>query len=304
MTAPHAGSDPGHRSDAELAELVLRLARAADVDTVVCGSHDGELPRSLYALDPRVRTITATAHDATLEALRADGFEAFRFPVLRADKYRQARHVVAMAVRLGRLSAAGLVACALSHGATDGHGDLVVITDVEPASAEVALSEITHLADGVRTDVVRAAMRVACQISRVATRKQAGAILVLGDSEEVLRGARALIPNPFERTAESSRRLTGPEAQDVVVELAKLDGAFVVRGDGLIRTAGTLLAVSAGDVELPQGLGARHAAAAGITARTAATAIAVSATDGKVRVFKDGRMVLKTDAEVLVPFLE
>jgi len=80
--------------------------------------------------------------------------------------------------------------------------------------------------------------------------------------------------------------------------LAKLDGAFIVRGDGLIQTAGTFLASPEIEVVLPTGLGARHLAAAAVTKRTASTAVVVSATDGNVRAFSGGSMVLHIDSEV------
>jgi DNA integrity scanning protein DisA with diadenylate cyclase activity len=83
-----------------------------------------------------------------------------------------------------------------------------------------------------------------------------------------------------------------------MVELSKLDGAFVVRGDGLIQSAGVFLATSKVDLELPAGLGARHMAAVATTARTMATGIVVSATDGNVRIFSGGRMVLRIDPDI------
>ena len=92
--------------------------------------------------------------------------------------------------------------------------------------------------------------------------------------------------------------LLDPETHEMIIELAKLDGAFVVRGDGLVRTAGTFLAASGVDVEVPKGLGARHVAAAAVTARTRACAIAISATDSYVRVFSGGRVVLEMDPHV------
>ena len=73
---------------------------------------------------------------------------------------------------------------------------------------------------------------------------------------------------------------------------------FVVRGDGLIQTAGTFLASPEVDVVLPGGLGARHLAAAAATKRTTSTAIVVSATDGNVRVFSGGSKVLHIDPDV------
>ena len=90
---------------------------------------------------------------------------------------------------------------------------------------------------------------------------------------------------------------------EMLVELAKLDGAFVVCGDGLVRTAGTFLAASGTDAGVPKGLGARHVAAA-VTARTRACAIAVSATDGDVRVFSGGQIVLHMDPQVALAHLQ
>jgi DNA integrity scanning protein DisA with diadenylate cyclase activity len=115
---------------------------------------------------------------------------------------------------------------------------------------------------------------------------------------EVLEGSHQLIPNPFKGHEDDLRRLTNPAIHDTLIELAKLDGAFVIRGDGYIQSAAVFLATGEGEIQIPTGLGARHAAAAAVTARSRATAIVVSATDGNVRVFSDGKMVMKLDPDV------
>ena len=121
---------------------------------------------------------------------------------------------------------------------------------------------------------------------------------MLGNSLKVLEGSRQLISNPFKGHEHAARTHTNMDIHDAFVELSKLDGAFVVRGDGFIQTAGVFLAAFEVDVELPGGLGARHAAAAAVTARTAATGSVVSATDGNVRFFFAGRMVLRMDPDI------
>lgn len=79
----------------------------------------------------------------------------------------------------------------------------------------------------------------------------------------------------------------------------------MIRGDGLIQTANTFLGAQADEeveirpekeeLELPEGLGSRHVASAAITAYTESTAVVVSETDGNIRVFSGGKMVLKMD---------
>ena len=94
--------------------------------------------------------------------------------------------------------------------------------------------------------------------------------------------------------------VTNSGMRDTIVELAKLDGAFIIRGDGLVRTASAYLEWAEHDVEVPPGLGARHVAAAAVTARTDATAVVVSKTDGHIRVFADGKLVTQMDPDLTV----
>jgi DNA integrity scanning protein DisA with diadenylate cyclase activity len=159
---------------------------------------------------------------------------------------------------------------------------------------------LLKLTDGVRPQALEAALAVASQIGRVVRRggTRIGAIFILGDSLNVLKGSRQLVPNPFQGHEDAYRRLTNPEIHDALIELSKLDGAFVVRGDGYIQSAAVFLATGDVETQLPSGLGARHFAAASVTARTAATAVVVSATDGRVRAFANGQMVLQLDPEV------
>jgi DNA integrity scanning protein DisA with diadenylate cyclase activity len=118
-----------------------------------------------------------------------------------------------------------------------------------------------------------------------------GATFVLGDSDRVLAQSRSLVLNPFRGHAEADRNVLDPTLEETIKEFATLDGAFVVRGDGVVLTAGTqLMPVERPDV-LPKGLGTRHAAAAAITASTGAVALVLSQSTGTVSVFKSGRMV-------------
>jgi hypothetical protein len=118
-----------------------------------------------------------------------------------------------------------------------------------------------------------------------------GTLFVLGDSEQVLAQSRGLVLNPFYGHPEAERNILDPTLAETIKEFAALDGAFVVRGDGVVLTAGTQLLPTAAHSPLPGGLGTRHAAAAGITASTAAVAVCVSQSTGTVSVFKSGQLV-------------
>jgi len=128
---------------------------------------------------------------------------------------------------------------------------------VQSSIEYLAVSDLLKLTDGIRPTVLEVAVEIACKIGRAARRgTRLGAIFMLGDSIKVLEGCKQLIPNPFRGHDDASRRLTNPDIKSALVELAKLDGAFVVRGDGFIQTAGTFLASTEVDIKLPSGLGA------------------------------------------------
>jgi hypothetical protein len=64
------------------------------------------------------------------------------------------------------------------------------------------------------------------------------------------------------------------------------------RGDGVMETCGAYIrTASQEEFELPRGLGARHHAAAAITAVTDSTAVTVSESTGSVTIFRGGRII-------------
>ena len=119
-----------------------------------------------------------------------------------------------------------------------------------------------------------------------------GTIFILGDSVRVLAQSRQLVINPFHGYPEEDRNVLDPRLEETIKEFSAIDGAFVVRGDGVVLAAGRYLAPPAKlDEPLPQGLGTRHEAAAGITEATEALAICVSQSTGTVSIFKRGRLL-------------
>ena len=120
--------------------------------------------------------------------------------------------------------------------------------------------------------------------------KRTGALLVVGDARHVVEHAEQMILNPFKGYDEKHRNILDQTMTETVKEYSSLDGAFIIRGNGVVETAGARIKVGLSE-GLPSGLGARHAAAAGITANTKSIALTVSESDGTVRVWRAGRLV-------------
>ena len=287
------------RPDEDLAQMVISVAKAAQVDAIICITETGSLAQHLYRLSDDFRVIATTTNSKTYDTLTKAGLEVIHLPLHTADKYTQIRHAISVVLQSTSISIGDLVICAIGHDVYQEGGNLVVLTEMEAGIEKLAVSDLLKLTDGIRPILLEVAVAVACKIGRAARRgTRLGAIFMLGDSLKVLEGSKQLIPNPFQGHDDTRRRLTNPEIHHAVLELSKLDGAFVIRGDGFIQTAGTFLASIDIEIELPPGLGARHFAAAAVTKRTAATAVVVSATDGNVRAFSGGKMVLQMDPDV------
>jgi DNA integrity scanning protein DisA with diadenylate cyclase activity len=100
--------------------------------------------------------------------------------------------------------------------------------------------------------------------------------------------------NPFQGYSEDERNIMNPEVRHALHAFSVLDGAFVMREDGVVLAAGRYLNFDERkDIDVPLGLGARHMAAAGISRDSTAVAIVVSQTSGSVRVFRNGKVALE-----------
>jgi diadenylate cyclase len=119
-----------------------------------------------------------------------------------------------------------------------------------------------------------------------------GTLFVVGDSDSVLAQSHQLVINPFHGYPENERNVLDPRLEETIKEFSAIDGAFVIRGDGVVLNAGRYLAPR-GKLEepLPHGLGTRHEAAASITVSTDSVAFCVSQSTGTISIYKKGRLI-------------
>jgi len=131
--------------------------------------------------------------------------------------------------------------------------------------------------------------------------KPVGSIFVLGDHEKVLSLSSQLVFNPFQGHPEDDLNLNQPQVKESLKEFSSIDGAFVIREDGVVLAAGRYLNVSYHGEALPQGLGTRHAAGAAITQATNAVAFAISESTGRVTIFKGGKILTVIEKAPPIP---
>ena len=150
-------------------------------------------------------------------------------------------------------------------------------------------------AEGVSAGVMDALIELAVSIGVEGWEgRPVGALFVVGDSSTVMEKSRQLTLNPFQGYSEDEKNIMNPDVRHALHAFAVLDGAFIVREDGVVVAAGRYLNFDEEkELDVPLGLGARHMAAAGISRDTEAIAIVVSQTSGSVRVFRRGKAALE-----------
>jgi DNA integrity scanning protein DisA with diadenylate cyclase activity len=154
--------------------------------------------------------------------------------------------------------------------------------------------EGVKLGEEFNSQVVDALIQLALQVGQEGFEGHPiGTIITIGDHTTVLEKSRQMTINPFQGLSEAERNVLDPKIREAIKNFSVLDGAFVIREDGVVLAAGRYLSATDDAVKIPLGLGARHAAAAGITSTTHCIALVVSQTSGAVRLFKGGNIVLE-----------
>ena len=128
--------------------------------------------------------------------------------------------------------------------------------------------------------------------------KKLGTIFILGDLNSLEKYLDQLVLNPFKGHPKRSRNIHDKDFFETIREYATLDGAFILNNTGVVERAGAYLNPPASNkVNMRKGFGARHAAAANLTAVTDALAITVSESSSSVVVFFEGSIILELNSK-------
>ncbi|GEM_PF-484213 len=247
-------------------------------------------------LQPRIIYVTRTDNNEDIRELAvADSAEVLKVPDIQLSRLGQVK--VAMLLAIGRkIVKAGDIVIFLSGMAASGELDTIIAAQVTKEHEILSKSQ-RNGASSVKAEVIERSIDLATQLgSEGREGTPLGALFVIGNPEQILPLTRQLILNPFQGYPKDQRNILDEQLAETVKELATIDGAFIISGDGLILSAGAYLKTTTSkDIELPRGLGSRHYAAATITASTDAVAIAVSKSTGKVTIFREGRIITEIE---------
>jgi hypothetical protein len=251
---------------------------------------DDELSRLVQAVDFPTILVTRTRLEAP-----PPGFGSaiwVTVPDVQMTRAGQVRTALLVCVARGVLHKGDRVIC-LSGADRSQVLDTLSVLDLGGERELLSLFDLKSFGGDLAPAVFERVLTLATQLAVEGREgRPVGALFVLGDSERVLAQSRSLVLNPFQGHPESGRNVLDPALEETLKEFSALDGAFIVRGDGVVLTAGSHLMPSpAVSTHLASGLGTRHGAAAGISASTDAVAVCISQSTGTVSVYKSGQLV-------------
>jgi DNA integrity scanning protein DisA with diadenylate cyclase activity len=153
--------------------------------------------------------------------------------------------------------------------------------------------DLRKLDTQVPLETLRAVVDLATEIGREGREgKPVGTMFVVGDTPRVLSMCRPLNFNPFRGYSRAERDVRDPKVREQIKDIAQLEGAIIIQREGVAVAACMYIDAPAEGITLSKGLGTRHWAAAAISRKTKAVALAVSQSSGTVRLFQNGQVVL------------
>jgi DNA integrity scanning protein DisA with diadenylate cyclase activity/mannitol/fructose-specific phosphotransferase system IIA component (Ntr-type) len=186
--------------------------------------------------------------------------------------------------------------CCIGGAAESDLFDTIVVVDVQREFQTLLVDQTDFLPADVKPEVFERVLGIAMELAVEGREgRPVGCLFVLGDTARVEKMAKPLVLNPFFGYKEEDRNILNPFMDETVKEFSSLDGAFIVRGDGVLVSSGSLIHAPDYHHSLPSGLGSRHAAAAAVSLAAQCVSVVVSSSTGQVTVFRRG---------ILLPIME
>jgi DNA integrity scanning protein DisA with diadenylate cyclase activity len=278
--------------DREFLRSALSLAARAEVDHFLYICDVPIAPEDLRGRPARKKLIYAVTAPKLAQEYISRKLRSLVIPAYDYSRTERVKVALVSALSQGAIKEGDLVLC--MTGKVGRPADTLMQTRIGGSLDDRVAIEGVKLGDEFNSQVVDALIQLALQIGQEGFEGHPiGTILTIGDHTSVLEKSRQLTINPFQGLSEAERNVLDPRIREAIKNFSVLDGAFVIREDGVVLAAGRYLSAQDEAVKIPLGLGARHAAAAGITSSTHSIALVVSQTSGAVRLFKGGNIVLE-----------
>jgi DNA integrity scanning protein DisA with diadenylate cyclase activity/mannitol/fructose-specific phosphotransferase system IIA component (Ntr-type) len=247
-------------------------------------------------LRPKIKTILVTRNPIEVDESEKRFADTIQVRSFSSQRMAQLRSALLVALTRGLISFNDRICCI--GGITGSNQfDTIVVAEIEREFQTLLSGSATDLLpEDVKPEVLERVLAVATELAVEGREgRPVGCLFVVGDTAKVEEYTKPLVLNPFFGYKEEDRNILNPFMDETVKEFSSIDGAFVIRGDGVVESAGSLVQATGNGLSFPSGLGSRHAAAAAISVAANCISIAVSSSTGQVTLFRRGVLLPLTE---------
>ena len=224
----------------------------------------------------------------------SDEWDIINVRTFSPERFSQLKSAVIIAMTRGIFKTSDKICCI--GGMKDSNMiDYIIILDIGKHFSDI-FSQKNLLPENIKPQVLEKIIDLATELSIEGREgKPVGCIFVVGNEAKLKPHLKQLILNPFSGYKPEDRNILNPFTDETVKEYSLIDGAFIIDENGIMLSAGTLIHTPDFKLQLPGGLGARHAAAYAISLMTDCIAIVVSASTGYITMFRKGQTIPLTE---------
>ncbi len=291
-----ASGKAAERSDpSKWTGLVIRqavhIARKVEANAVLFYMDTTKDLTPFIKLQSEARLILLTRRKECLKKAAEHSITAVALPDVQLTRVGYLKIGFLAAISKGLVKSGDVIVC-VGGVPNQGYMDTIMLVEVGLESELFGGGGEVSFPSGINPEVFETLLDLVVELANEGREgKPVGSIFVLGDHKRVLELSYQLVFNPFQGHPEESLKLHSRDVPETLKEFSSIDGAFVIREDGVVLAAGRYLNIGYQGEPLPQGLGARHAAAAAITQATESVALVISESTGKVTIFRGGRIL-------------
>lgn len=276
-------------------DAAAKLSEAADADAILVlleAPTEWELLKDHCGAE---KIVVAADFGTQLEGAADAGMATVVLKMPEAPVHEKLTQAILEAVA-DDILAAGAQVVAVYSAFEAGTIDSISLIHLGEHLGQLTSRDLRQLETRVPLDTLKIVVDMAVEIGREGREgKPVGALFVVGDSRKVLASSHPVGFDPVKGYKRDERDLDDPRVREGIKEIAQLDGAIIVSGDGIVEASARYIDAPADNITLSKGLGARHWAAAAISRKTNAVAVAVSESNGTVRIFQNGVVTLRIE---------
>ncbi len=278
-----------------MVDLAVRMAKSSDIDALLVLVEGPTDWQRLKKLAGSRQVLIASDEKSQVEGAEEAGLFTVVLDMAGGAVYERLTQALLESVADDILEP-GASVIALYSGFEVGAIDSISVIRLDEHLGRLTVRDLRQLETSVPLDTLKTVVDLAVEIGREGREgKPVGTLFVVGDSRKTLKLCHPISFDPVRGYNRRDRSLDDPRVREGIKEIAQMDGAFIVSADGTVEAAAQYISAPAASVTLSKGLGARHWAAATVTKATKAIAVTVSETNGTVRLFQNGEVMLRIE---------